>query len=106
MSRRLGISRRLRSTQVEALRHDPDSDLGQLLVEAAQGSPRFCHRLMWALEAEMRPEERSDPRNKYWVDVGGQRFLQVMEVNRQHFRKRPPATGGTAAAAAASPARD
>ena len=63
-------------------------------------------RISFSLEAEMRPEERSDPRNKYWVDVGGQRFLQVMEVNRQHFRKRPPATGGTAAAAAASPARD
>merc|ERR1719482_1971651 len=63
-------------------------------------------RISFSLEAEMRPEERSDPPNKYWVDVGGQRFLQVMEVNRQHFRKRPPATGGTAAAAAASPARD
>ena len=34
----------------------------------------------------MSAQERNDPANKYFVTIGDERFLQVQEVNLDHFR--------------------
>lgn len=47
-------------------------------------------RIVFAIENEMSSEEREDPRNKYWTNVDGARFLQVLEVRPDHFKKGTP----------------
>jgi hypothetical protein len=36
----------------------------------------------------MSKSERKAQRNKYWVDVKGERYLQVEEVNNELFRSK------------------
>lgn len=43
-------------------------------------------RIIFAIENELSAEERLAPVNKYWTTVEGQRFLQVLEVNPNHFK--------------------
>lgn len=50
-------------------------------------------RIIFAIENEMTSEERSDVENKYWTSIDGKRFLQVLEVNPNHFK--PEKTQGS-----------
>src|SRR5689334_3407355 len=43
-------------------------------------------RIIFAIENEMTSGERSSVENKYWTLVNGERFLQVLEVNPDHFK--------------------
>jgi ankyrin repeat protein len=43
-------------------------------------------RIIFAIENEMTSEERNSTENKYWTSVKGERFLQVLEVNPDHFK--------------------
>jgi len=44
-------------------------------------------RIIFSIENEMSPAERLDPKNTYWTNVNGLRYLQVQEVDANHFRK-------------------
>jgi len=44
-------------------------------------------RIIFSIENEMSPHERLDPANQYWTTVNGNRYLQVQEVNANHFKK-------------------
>eukprot|EP01103_Thecamoeba_quadrilineata_P016769 TRINITY_DN5708_c0_g1_i2.p1 TRINITY_DN5708_c0_g1~~TRINITY_DN5708_c0_g1_i2.p1 ORF type:complete len:501 (-),score=70.50 TRINITY_DN5708_c0_g1_i2:30-1532(-) len=44
-------------------------------------------RIIFSIENEMSPAERLDPRNCYWTNLNGLRYLQVQEVDAYHFRK-------------------
>jgi len=56
-------------------------------------------RIIFAIEREMTSEERHKGENKYWTTVNGERFLQVLEINPDHFQKDPGAAAFEAAAA-------
>jgi hypothetical protein len=43
-------------------------------------------RIIFAIENEMSSEERQNSANKYWTSIEGKRFLQVLEVNPDHFK--------------------
>jgi len=44
-------------------------------------------RAVCSIEAELSPEERDQSINKYWTVVDDQRYLQVQEVNDDHFKE-------------------
>eukprot|EP01103_Thecamoeba_quadrilineata_P015282 TRINITY_DN477_c0_g1_i1.p1 TRINITY_DN477_c0_g1~~TRINITY_DN477_c0_g1_i1.p1 ORF type:complete len:642 (+),score=111.44 TRINITY_DN477_c0_g1_i1:45-1970(+) len=44
-------------------------------------------RIIFSIENEMSPAERLEPRNCYWTNVGGLRYIQVQEVDSKHFQK-------------------
>jgi len=48
-------------------------------------------RIILAIESEMTQKEREDEKNKYWTIIDGKKFLQVQEVNNQHFLQNPQA---------------
>lgn len=54
-------------------------------------------RMILTAEQNMSVEQRQSPKNAYWVVVKNARYLQVQEVNANHWRKKKP-TGGAAAA--------
>ncbi len=43
-------------------------------------------RIVFAIENEMSIDERKLDRNKYWTTINGKRYLQVEEVDQDHFR--------------------
>jgi len=43
-------------------------------------------RIVFAIESEMSNEERKLEANKYWTNVGSERYLQVEEVDKDYFR--------------------
>jgi len=45
-------------------------------------------RIVYAIESEMTTDERQDRKNSYWTMVDEERYLQVQEVNRDHFRNK------------------
>lgn len=53
-------------------------------------------RTVFAIEREMSFQERSEPRNQYWIEIDGARFVQVEDFDKEHFRSKklrpdPPA---------------
>jgi len=54
-------------------------------------------RIVFAIEHEMGDEERAKPENKYWTEVNGQRYLQVLVEDPNHFRKPKQANKDAAA---------
>jgi len=42
-------------------------------------------RIIFAVENEMSPEERKEPRNSYFFTMDGKRYMQINEVQEDHF---------------------
>lgn len=42
-------------------------------------------RVIMAIENEMTTEERKNPRNKYFVEIAGERYLQIYDNDKKHF---------------------
>ena len=51
---------------------------------------RHLERARIAIDAEnwMSTSERRRSTNKYWVDIRGQRYLQVEQVNNEFYRAK------------------
>lgn len=45
-------------------------------------------RIIMALENEMSPEERKQSKNKYFVEILGQRYLQIYDNDLEHFSRK------------------
>ncbi|CAF1042683.1 unnamed protein product [Rotaria sordida] len=58
---------------------------GNIIEDATQVWYLERARIVFAIENEMETEERILPRNKYWTNVDGERYLQVEEVNEKDF---------------------
>ena len=42
-------------------------------------------RIIYAIESEMSPEERLE--YKYWTEIDGRRYMQVLEFDPTHFKR-------------------
>ncbi|CAF3988479.1 unnamed protein product [Rotaria sordida] len=60
-------------------------NLFNLVYRVSQDGYLERARIVFAIENEMETEERILPRNKYWTNVDGERYLQVEEVNEKDF---------------------
>ncbi len=74
--------------------------MGDTYGNVIEGATELWHleraRIVFAIENEMSTKERNEDANKYWTTVDGERYLQVQEVNADHFRdkKFSAAAGG------------
>ncbi|CAF3087395.1 unnamed protein product [Rotaria sp. Silwood2] len=63
--------------------------MGDTYGNIIEGATQVWHleraRIVFAIESEMDNEQRILPRNKYWTNVDGERYLQVEEVNEKDF---------------------
>ncbi|CAF0946381.1 unnamed protein product, partial [Didymodactylos carnosus] len=64
--------------------------MGDTYGNVIEGATQIWHleraRIVYAIENEMSTEARNLETNKYWTNVEGERYLQVEEVDDEHFR--------------------
>ncbi len=44
-------------------------------------------RIIFAIENEMSKSERGNPRNKFYLDIDGHRYLQIIENSKDKIEK-------------------
>ncbi|CAF1392106.1 unnamed protein product, partial [Didymodactylos carnosus] len=64
--------------------------MGDTYGNIIEGATQIWHleraRIVYAIENEMSTEDRNLETNKYWTNVDGERYLQVEEVDDEHFK--------------------